>query len=382
MKFATALGLLLVATGTGRGLPSLALAQTCPLPYDAANRDPDGLASEPDLSAAIATLRDHIAGSSTLDAIGLDAAKNAFNANVARLTMEFTTMEAALDLIDEYESNFGPMFLGDSSVGGFSLHALTDDGHELKRAVIAVQQGVLDEIYHGSVWSNNGRSSGTVDRPNAPLVKDCAALLEGRKWHTSRYLPGAVDPPADTTVVHDVSANITFAPAWGRPVAFTILEGTPEGKPNEAGFNRRLRPLGGLYLSPGQIATVTVPPVMVGAGFTIQVGSQTVDTSNKWLHRRNDRITTSFPIDADTTHVANPLGGGLFVRIPYGSDLDVVTVQVSGGVVASASFTMTDLKTTTEEEWNDIRINAPAPWVNLETEAFFTVIPTSTWSRC
>lgn len=91
-------------------------------------------------------------------------------------------------------------------------------------------------------------------------------------------------------------------------------------------------------------------------------------------------MTTSVPIDGITTYVANPVGGELFLRAPYGTEAGVVDVTVSGGVVASASFFVTSLRETTEEEWNatsgqDTALGAPAPWVSIESDNYLLNVP-------
>ena len=107
-----------------------------------------------------------------------------------------------------------------------------------------------------------------TDLPYSPIIKECAAELDGEKWSTSKHYPGSVPPPADKTVVHTVQVDASFRIQYGRMVAFS--ENTNQGHPDPGNF-RRIRPIGGLYLSPGEIGIVTVPQELVNVGYTIQV---------------------------------------------------------------------------------------------------------------
>lgn len=346
---------------------------TCPPePFDAA-RDPDNEALESDLLDAIEALRAQVNGTANLTDTQIDAEREKFSNNMARLTSSLVTINAALDLVDDYESYRGPLFINDDSKDGFSRIFLNEDDKDLERAILAVQQGILDEIYHGSLWHKTHRSD-PVDRTSYPIISDCADVLRGRKWLTSTYFPGAADLPVNQDMIYSVEVNITFAPRWGRRVAFA--------ESSDSAFFRRIRPLGGLYLSPGEIATVTVPSSMLEANYTIQVGANMIDNFNKGTHRRMDRITTTFPIQSETAVVvANPLGGALYIRSPYPSELGVVTINVTGGVVQGPIFQMTSLKTTTESDWEAVRgpnLTYAAPWVDLESETFFMQVP-SIW---
>ena len=116
---------------------------------------------------------------------------------------------------------------------------------------------------------------------------------------------------------------------------------------------------------------------MVDMGFLVQVGSQTIDNKNKNPHRRMDRVTTTFSIKSAETYVANPLGGGLYLRVPYLSNLGVVNINITGDVVQAPIFSSTSLQTTNEVDWNSIRTTAPGPWVDLVSKNFLFSVPAS-----
>lgn len=164
-----------------------------------------------------------------------------------------------------------------------------------------------------------------------------------------------VDPPADPTVVHTELVKADYPTKWGRPITFSNLK-------------RAIYPIGGLYLAPGGVAQVTVPQSIVDhGGYHIQIGSHMVGCSRNQF-KRQERMTSSYPVDDLTTFIANPFGGELYIRAPYGSIIPNAEVSVTGDVVQSATFFYSSLRNTTEEEWNTLRATAPAPWVHIVTD--------------
>lgn len=318
-----------------------------------------GTGSSTDLQAAMNALAAHISGTTVLSQESLAQQRTLFQNNAIRLPTNLSLMQSALSLVDAYESRIGPLFVSGPSVGGFERNTpASPDGKELERAMITVQQGILDHIFQGSQWVNED----VIPNPLPSLVDACAApLLRSRKWLTAKYFPGMIDPPVDESVVHTVMVNATKTPYWGKVVSFATIE--------------NIKPLDGLYLAPGAIATVTVPDTMVNAGFLLQVGANTIDNKSKSVHRRMDRITTTFVVDKMQVTVANPLGGGLYLRIPYLANLGLVSLSIKGGVVASPRVQQTRLHTTTMAEWESMKVSAPGPWVNIETDNFLATVP-------
>jgi hypothetical protein len=128
---------------------------------------------------------------------------------------------------------------------------------------------------------------------------------------------------------------------------------------------------------------VTVPQEMVGAGFMVLVGEHTIDNGGELgngarttQHRRLDRVAVAYAISESSTLVANPLGGGVYILIPYGAALGVVTVQVGGGVVHAPLFQSSTASQTTSTQWSERRA-APGPWAVFETDKFMLSVPSS-----
>merc|ERR1711959_503868 len=86
-------------------------------------------------------------------------------------------MEAALNLVDVYEQAQGPLFMNSRTRMGFKRSA-SGDGKEMERAMLVVQQTILDHVFG-----------------NSATVAACASVLEGRKWRTASFFPGDVAAP-------------------------------------------------------------------------------------------------------------------------------------------------------------------------------------------
>lgn len=305
------------------------------------------------LLASLTRLSDHVNGVNTLTTEEIKETMTDFKEEDSLLDTQMNIMEAALNLIDDYESTFGPLFLNSKTTGGFPRDG--NDDLELERAILQVQQSILDDIYRGTL-----PTTANQEHTHPSVISTCSSFLDGRRWKTADYFPGYVDPPTDDSIVHNIIINATMEKRWGRPVCFDS--------------DHHIRPTG-LYLSPGKIATVMVPESLVGTGFQVRVGAADSDNIIKDTHLRMDRVTTNFDINNSTISIANPLGGGIYIRVPYLADEGAVAIDISGGVVQSPLFSMTTISTTSEEDWNNNRRFAPGPWADFESDNFLLNIP-------
>ena len=247
------------------------------------------------LDVALTSLADHVSGKTALSNTDLPTKAATFLKHAALMKQGSAVLTKALDLVDAYEaSSSGPLPFPFQRAG-------SNDGHDLSRAMLVIQQGLLNEVWNSG---DQGRTS---------VVANCSrAIFEKRAWQTSTTYPGAAAPPADPAVVHTVKIWATLLKLWGAHVARNSQDAR--------------KPLG-VYLSPGRVAKVMVLASMVGKDFKVLVGGQTPDNSIKGEHRRMDRVTVKVPITASTTHVTSPLGGSLYVLVPYLADLGTQTVR-------------------------------------------------------
>ena len=304
--------------------------------------------SSSDLLASITALKKHVETTAPLSGSQIITQMEIFKTNAELLETEKPLMEAALDLVDAYETKVGALFINAASTGGFvRKQPVVSDNKEMERTMIYVQQAILDNIYSTS-----------------NIVSACSTFLTGRKWKTSFFFPGHVDhlDIEDATTVHVVKIKATHTAFWGRKVAFA---------------DAPVRKATGLYLVPGQIASITVPPKIVNQGYTITVGCHSSDNKDKTKHLRMDRIFTSFAVLDAVVKIANPLGGNVYLEVPYLAEHGTIDISITGGVVKAPRFSFTSVFTTSSAEWNAVR-TAPGKWADIESDRFLLQVP-SIW---
>ncbi len=134
----------------------------CPPPFDR----PEGLQPEAQatLAAALDTLYQHmVAGPSNpiLNQTEIILATNDVIANSHQLTASYELMAAALSLVEAYEgfdgsgppTSYGPPVLKSQQ---FSRVQGTLDDREVDRTMMMIQQAILDQMFHASLWGIDG----------------------------------------------------------------------------------------------------------------------------------------------------------------------------------------------------------------------------------
>ena len=285
-------------------------------------------------------LQEHISKTSTLDADQINRQTAIIQENIDQIGQTSDIIGEALYLVASYETTVGPLFMNQTTRGGFPRNPA--GGLELDRAVFAVQQGLIDYAF------------------TPGNLKKFKQILDGAAFKTSSYFPGAVDAPVDPTVVHEVRINASQPACWGIPV---MDNEKPARRPT------------GCYLAPGSIAEVTVPRSLVGKGFSIRVGAHSWDLVKKSKIVRLDRVSLVYPIEAAKTAVANPLGGGIYIEVPYLADAGIVTVTITNAV-RSAFFSARSFDKTTLEQWRETERHHPGPWADFESDKFMMQVPT------
>jgi len=292
------------------------------------------------LLLAIADLKDHTTGVMTLSAARIDAHKQTIDAEKDRFAESAATISAVFDLVKTYDSVKGPLWI---ARGQFDRDKQTND---LDWTIYHVMQYIMDEVY------------------TAETIAKHEVLLAGFKFGSSANFPGACSPPANPDQTHTATINGNYLDTWGWP---TMHEERPARKPT------------GTYLAPGSIATVTVPPSLVGRGYQIRVGCHSWDFSVKPTIKRLDRVSLVYAINATETRVANPLGGGIYIEVPqYVTNVGIVNVRIKNAV-RSPYFSAKSFHQTTPTQWLTERTN-PAPWADFQSDKYMMQVPSS-WIR-
>lgn len=293
-------------------------------------------------SANLIDLQNHINGIATLTQPQLLSIRDVFQVQPICLRDQENIL-LAKSVIEDYDSQVGPLFSTPNTVNGFSKDPVAAPGLGLQRAMVALQQAVLDAIMTPEVYAAYPEH------------------IDGWVFNSSYTFPGYVAPPTDPTVSHSVLIRANFADPDGSNPYFDI---------NADGTNHALRPTG-LYLAPGSIATVTVPNSLVGQDYYIRVGSHEWDLGIRGNFYRLDRITKKFPINNTTIEVFNPFGGAISILVPYGADQGIVEVSVTNGVECP----FFSLKSFYETPDFNQELTKPGPWAVFETDNVMFTIP-------
>ena len=289
----------------------------------------------------IAQLKSHILGTTILTAAQIVTQGNTIQTNINQVGTNDVALAAALDLVATFDasSNKALFTVGSTTYGGFTRDGA---GKELAQALFDLQQGILDYTYK-----------------SANLVT-YYTQLNNTKFDTSTYFPGAVAQPANTNQGYAVPINASVLADWGSPASY---QSTAVRRPT------------GCYLAPGSIAFVTVPAALVNNGFTIRVGAHYWDLVAKTTVKRLDRVSLVYSITNAITRIANPLGGNIYIEVPYTRSLGIVTVGITN-VVRSPFFSATSSNQMSAAQWLTERTNA-GPWADFESDKFMMQVPRS-----
>ncbi len=250
-------------------------------------------------------------------------------------------MQQAFDVVKAYEtsSKYGPLFMNADTSKGLSRKAT---GKEIHFVMAAIQQGLIDFAYTSSNLSKY------------------SAILDGTKFETSAYFPGAVAMPTKSET-YSAQINASNRKSWGSPTS------------NETALAKRPT---GCYVAPGSIVKVTVPKTLANKGFNVRVGAHSWDHVKKPNMLRLDRVSLVYPITSTETLIGSPLGGGIYIEVPYEVDLGVVDIEITNAVRAPY-FSARSFDKTTNAEWKSTERNNPGAWADFETDNFMMQVPTS-----
>ncbi|MFN0213297.1 MAG: M60 family peptidase N-terminal accessory domain-containing protein [Saprospiraceae bacterium] len=292
---------------------------------------------------ALNDLNGHINGTNTLSANELTQIRNTFVKFSYCLAESESMIVLAKSVVENYDNQIGALFTTPNTEYGFSKNPASAPGLELERAMLALQQGIFDYVFTPNVYA------------------DYPQHINGWKFNSCTVFPGYVDPPADSSESNQVLIRANFEDPDGMNPYYDI---------NGDGTSHALRPTG-LYLSPGSVASVTVPDSLVGQGYFVRLGSHEWDLTDRAHFYRLDRISKKFPIDSTTIAVFNPLGGAISVLVPFGANDGIVNVSVSNGVEAP----FYSLKSFYETPNFNAELNKPGPWAVFETDNVMFTIP-------
>ena len=261
--------------------------------------------------------------------------------NASFFGYDYDVIELAQEIIGLYDAKYGALFTaGSTTEGGYSR---ADSGFEFESLILDIMQYTFDAAY---------------TQENLDIYPE---LFEDIVYETSSFFPGSVTPPTDSSQFYTVKINGTHVRNWGTPANYELMDAR--------------RPTG-CYLAPGSIAEVTVPSSLVGIGASILVGAHTWDLSHKDTVKRMDRVTKVYEITEETTQIVSPLGGGVYINVPFEIDLGIIEVTLKN-VVRSPYFANTVANETSLTDWQETERLFDVPWTDFETDKVMFQIPTS-----
>jgi hypothetical protein len=293
---------------------------------------------------ALTDLQDHISGVEMLSPDDLLLVRDVINQFPECLADSEAMILMGKNIVETYDDLFGALFTTPNTENGFFKDPSQDPGLELERALLAVQQAIFDYVFTPEVFALYPQH------------------IDSWTFNSCFSFPGYVDPPSDPQFTASALIRANFQDPDGMNPYFEI---------NGDGTNHALRPTG-LYLSPGTVASVTVPETLVGQDYYIRVGSHEWDLTDRPFFKRLDRISKKFPINASTVEVFNPLGGAISILVPFGASEGIVEVEVVNGV-ESPFFS---LKSFYQSPDFDAELDKPGPWAVFETDNVMFTIPT------
>ena len=308
------------------------------------------LASDP-LLAAIAAIKGHVNNTALLTGPQISAHKTTIDNQRQRFAETTEIISAVFDLISTYDTIKGPLF-----VSGFSNNST---GFDRNVTTGTAKNAINPENFHWVIYTVMQHAMDLIY--TGDNLAKYEATLNNYKFGSHSSFPGPCSPPANPLNTHTVSINGSFPVTFGRS---TLMWTVAARKPT------------GTYLAPGTIASVTVPPSLVNAGYKIRVGAHAWDLSARRPVNRLERATRLYSINSTTTKIASPYGGGIYIEVPFGSDLavDVVPITITGAV-RSPYFSAKSFHQTTTAEWDNTERTHLAPWADFQSEKFMFQVP-------
>ena len=294
------------------------------------------------LNGILDKLYSHIGNQSPMSLADLASYNTELEKLLPLFSSDVEIIKKSLELVAYYDAQKGPLFINDTTRDGFEREGEADIEVELARILFKIQQAMIDYQYTRYVL---------------PM---CSHIFTDQVFKSSANFPGTSVKSADIANFHAVTINAYNPVEWGLRVAFARQ---PRRQPT------------GYYLSAGSVGEVIVPAELVGRGYSILVGAHTADHKDKTDPKRLDRVSTRFEIINETTKIANPLGGGVYIEVPNRETLGPREIQLRG-VIKSPLYSLRDFDKTTAEEWLTQR-GHPGPWADFVSDKFMMQVPTS-----
>ncbi len=185
--------------------------------------------------------------------------------------------------------------------------------------------------------------------------------VAGIKFEHHEVIPGKVSESA--VVVPEAIVNLDGT--YNRDVAAELTDQEFVVRPT------------GYFLPAGDIVTITLPSSAINSGLSIVVGAQfrNMDYDYLTVVNRFPDISSEFEVNKTEIKVANPFGGGIYLKVPEGSNVGIVEMKIENAI-ASPYFSWKEGSKTDVNDWLEQVANSGAPWADFESDKFMFTVPT------
>ncbi|MEQ6122894.1 M60 family metallopeptidase [Pseudotenacibaculum sp. MALMAid0570] len=193
------------------------------------------------------------------------------------------------------------------------------------------------------------------------FVDGNAQNMGGVVFEHHEVIPGSVDPSA----VNIASATVSINGTYNKDIAAELND-----------QSRVVRPTG-YYVRPGDVVTITVPNNVLNSGVTVIVGSHFRNMVPSYIGKINrfEDISAEYSLTSNATiSVASPFGGGIYIKVPEGTNLGNFDVTIGNGI-KMPFFSYKSGNQTSVSDWLNQVANSKAPWADFESDKFMFTIP-------
>ncbi|XP_069469190.1 TRPM8 channel-associated factor homolog [Ambystoma mexicanum] len=127
----------------------------------------------------------------------------------------------------------------------------------------------------------------------------------------------------------------------------------------------------GLYLAPGNPATIEFPDDALSAGLQVQVGCHSDDLKDVGYLKRPPLAIERYSVNKKVLSVFSVWGGLVYIIVPQGRQLGQVSLTIQGAVLAP----FYKRGETSNASWKDTIRHYPAPWAELATDNIILTVP-------
>jgi hypothetical protein len=215
-------------------------------------------------------------------------------------------------LISTYENLKEPLFTDRSVLG---LSTLSSD----KQTIIYLQQAIHDEQFN----------------------LDNVEKMAGVKFEVADVFPCMVADDVASVNQAKVEVNGSYKINPAARVA--------------ADLDDAKRPTG-YYAAPGELVNIHIDETLIDKGLSVMIGAHDSNHSTLTSTNRFVRITKTYPLTT-TTKIANPFGGGIYLKIPEDSELGWFEVTIDGAVKLPCFSSRSDKQTAGKLNWQRVMCN-------------------------